>query len=177
MNKQILNKYQVFLICVGLAVLTFIAFEQVRNNDFISYDDNIYITDNPHVTNGLTVDGFVWALTTIKFSEESYIGHWQPITWLSHMLDCELYGLDASGHHMTSLLFHIINTLLLFWVLKKMTGSLWPSTFAAALFAIHSLHVESVAWVTQRRDLLSAFFWLLTMAAYSKYSRKPRLGA
>ena len=174
MNQQILVKYRVALISLALAAVTFMAFEQVRNNDFVNLDDGVYIYQNPNVYNGLSVKSAVWAFKTFDFSGTE-TGHWQPVSWLSHMLDCELYGLDPAGHHITSLLFHIANTLLLFWVLKNMTGAIWPSAFVAVLFAIHPLHVESVAWVTERRDILSFFFWLLTMAAYTRYARQPKV--
>ncbi len=131
MNKEILTKYRVVLICLGLAVVTFAAFEGLRHNDFINFDDGSYITENPHVKNGFTVDGFVWAFTT------GYASNWHPLTWLSHMADCQLYGVNPAGHHITNLLLHIINVLLLFHVLRKMTDSIWPSAFVAVLFAIH----------------------------------------
>ena len=150
MNKQILNKYRTILICLGLAVVTFIAFEQVRNNDFV-YDDILHVTKNSDVNEGLSAESVVWAFTS------GYSSNWHPLTWLSHMADCQLYGLRPAGHHMTSLLLHILNSLLLFWVFKKMTGAVWPSAFVAALFAIHPLHVESAAWVSERKDVFNQF--------------------
>jgi tetratricopeptide (TPR) repeat protein len=149
-----------FLISLFLILVTLAAFWQVRHHEFISLDDNLYVTENPHVQRGLTIKGFVWSLT------RSYAGHWHPITWLSHMLDFHLYGLNPGGHHMTNVLFHVANTLLLFLLFQKMTGALWRSGFVAALFALHPLHVESVAWVAERKDVLFTFFWMLTLWAY-----------
>ena len=157
------------LIGLFLMIITFAAFEQVRTCAFINFDDNIYVTENLYVQSGLTLKGVIWAFSRI------HAGHWHPLTWLSHMLDCQLYGLNPSGHHLTNLAFHIANTLLLFLVLKHMTGALWRSCFVAALFALHPLHVESVAWVAERKDVLSTFFWMLTMWAYIRYVERPKL--
>jgi tetratricopeptide (TPR) repeat protein len=156
-------------ICAALAMVTFIAFEQLRHNDFVHYDDDTYVTENAHVKAGLTHESVTWAFTA------THASNWHPATWFSHMLDCQLFGLNPAWHHFTNLLLHLINTLLLFLILKKMTGCLRPSLFIAAAFALHPLHVESVAWVAERKDVLSAFFWLLTMAAYIRYSNKPAL--
>jgi len=164
------NKYLTSGICLILAVSTFAVYWQVHSYDFVSYDDNKYVTDNPNVTAGLTREGIIWALTT------GYFSYWHPLTWMSHMVDCELFGLNAGGHHVINLLFHIANTLLLFIVLERMTGGLWQSTFVAAAFALHPLHVESVAWVSERKDVLSGFFWLVTMGAYMRYTRRPGAG-
>jgi len=161
------NKKYVLLIYVILAVATIIAFEPVRHNDFVNYDDDAYVTENPRVNSGITVESFIWAFTA------SHCCNWHPLTWLSHMLDCELSGLGAFWHHLTSLAFHIANTLLLFWVLKRMTGAVWCSGFVAAAFALHPVHVESVAWVAERKDVLSGFFWMLTIAAYVRYAERP----
>ena len=139
----------------------------MRHNGFVSYDDPRYVTDNAHVYNGITRESIIWAFTT------SHASNWHPLVWLSHMLDCRLFGLNPLGHHLTSLLFHVANALLLFFVLKKMTGALWPAAFVAAAFALHPLHVESVAWVAERKDVLSTFFWLLTMIAYVRYAQQP----
>ena len=135
----------------------------------MNLDDNAYITGNRHVQSGLTLAGVTWAFTT------THASLWIPLTWLSHMLDCQLYGLNPSGHHLTNLVFHIASTLLLFLVLERMTGALWRSAFVAALFALHPLHVESVAWAAERKDVLSTFFWMLTMWAYIRYIERPRL--
>ncbi len=165
------NKIYIVLICVGLALATFVAFEQVRNNDFVNYDDTIYVTENRHTKAGITFESVKLAFTTIRPT-----GNWHPLTLLSHMLDCQLFGLNAGWHHITSLLIHIVNTLLLFWVLQKMTGAVWRSAFVAAAFALHPLRVESVAWVAERKDVLSGFFWMLTMVAYARYTERPRIG-
>lgn len=156
-------------ICLSLTVVTFALFEPVRNHTFLNMDDNLYITDNPPVKSGLTLKGVIWAFTTM------HAANWHPLTWFSHMLDCQLYGLDPSGHHFTNLAFHLASALLLFLVLERMTRSIWRSSFVAALFALHPLHVESVAWVTERKDVLSTFFWMLTMWTYVGYVERPRL--
>ena len=166
MNKPT-RKYWVPCICLTLALATLISYSQVLNHDFIDFDDDMYVTRNENVQKGLTWQNIKWAFTT----NQAY--NWHPLTWLSHMLDCQLFGLKPAGHHFTSVLFHIANTLLLFLVFKSMTGNLWRSAFVAALFALHPLHVESVAWIAERKDVLSTLFWLLTMAAYVRYVRKP----
>ncbi|MCX5632612.1 MAG: tetratricopeptide repeat protein [Phycisphaerae bacterium] len=162
MNKTA-NQYQIHTIYILLAVVTFIAFEPIIHNGFISFDDDVYIYQNNHITGGLKLENIVWAFTNV------HANNYHPLTSLSHMLDCELYGTAAGGHHFTNLLFHIANTLLLFTVLSRMTKQLWASAFVAALFAIHPLHVESVAWASERKDTLSTFFWMLTMLAYIRY--------
>ena len=149
-----------------LALGTAVCFWQVRGFDFITFDDTGYVFDNPHVTTGLNVNNITWAFTT------GHCANWHPVTWLSLMLDCQLFGPQAGWIHLTNLLFHVANTLLLFFVFKKMTNSLWPSAFVAAVFAIHPMHVESVAWISERKDVLSTFFWLLTMSAYVAYFRR-----
>jgi len=161
------NKYHTLWICLVLAVAVLAAFWQVRQYDFISFDDNDYIVDNENVNAGLTKQGVVWAFT------RAHSHNWHPLTWISHMLDCEIYGLRAGGHHFTNVLFHIANTLLLFLVLRRMTGRLWHSAFVAAAFALHPLHVESVGWVSERKDVLSTFFWILTMWTYIRYVERP----
>ncbi|MCJ7693526.1 MAG: tetratricopeptide repeat protein [Sedimentisphaerales bacterium] len=163
-----LKRHPGLAIAFLLILLTVIAFAPVWHNDFINYDDNLYVTQNPDVAGGLNPGSVVWAFTT------SHVTNWHPLTWLSHQLDCELFGLNPFWHHITSLLFHIANTLLLFWVLKRMTNALWPSAFVAAAFALHPLHVESVAWIAERKDVLSTFFWMLAMAAYIRYVEKPK---
>jgi len=156
-----------FLICIILMLTTVIVFWQVGKHEFVNYDDDVYVTENPQVQTGLTRQSLIWAFTT------THGANWHPLTWLSHMLDCQLYGLNPRGHHLTNLLFHLANTLLLFVVLRRMTGALWQSGFVAALFALHPLHVESVAWVAERKDVLSGFFWLLTMWTYVRYVERP----
>ena len=144
-----------------------LVFWQVRNFDFTNYDDNLYVYENSHVLNGLTADNIFWAFTT------GHTGYWHPLTWLSLMLDCQLFGPNPGRIHLVSLFLHVVNTLLLFAVLRKMTGALWPSAFVAALFAVHPMHVESVAWIAERKDVLSTLFLLLTLAAYVGYVKRP----
>ena len=159
------SNYSFILICAALVSVTFITFSPLFRNGFVNYDDDQYVTKNQNVQAGLTAKTIKWAFTA------KTAGNWHPLTWLSHMLDCQLFGLDPKWHHLVNLLFHTANTLLLFWVLKDMTGALWQSTFVAAAFALHPLHVESVAWAAERKDVLSTLFWLLTMAAYLRYVR------
>lgn len=154
------------LIGLSLAVLTTMVYWQVGGFDFVRYDDDRYITENPIVSKGLSLEGIRWAFSSFEQS------NWHPLTWLSHMLDVQWFGLDAGRHHQVNLLFHILNTLILFVILQRMTGALWKSGFVAALFALHPLHVESVAWIAERKDLLSAFFFLLTLLAYERYTRR-----
>jgi len=159
------------LIYIGLAACAFAAYEPVRHNGFVEYyDDNTYVTKNPHVNGVMTFDSVVWAFT------ELHAGNWHPLTWLSHMLDCEVYGLNPLGHHITSLLIHIANCMLLFFVLRKATGALWQSVLVAALFALHPLQVDSVAWVAERKTVLSGLLWLVTIAAYLRYVEQSTAG-
>ncbi|MDD4352563.1 MAG: tetratricopeptide repeat protein [Candidatus Gracilibacteria bacterium] len=155
-----------FFYCLILILLTFGVYAQVFHFDFVHYDDHVYVTDNYHVKIGLTVENIRWALTSLD------AGFWHPLTWLSLMFDHDLYGLNAGGYHLTNVLFHIINTLLLFNVLGRMTGTWGRSFFVAALFALHPLHVESVAWIAARKDVLSTFFMLLTLWGYIGYGQK-----
>ena len=157
------NARDVLLVGVLLAAVTLAAYWPVLDNDFVSYDDRAYVTENPHVLAGLSRDSVQWALRT------GHAGNWHPLTWLSHILDVQLYGLNPAGHHSTSLLLHTVNGLLLFICLRRMTGALWRSATVAALFALHPMHVESVAWVAERKDVLSTCFFLLTLIAYAKY--------
>jgi Flp pilus assembly protein TadD len=154
-------------ICFALVLGIVLVFQQVRNFDFVNYDDNEYVYENQHVPKGLTYEGVIRAFTSRD------IGYWQPLTWLSLMLDCQLFGPNPGGIHLVNVLLHLANTLLLFAVLKRMTGSLWPSAFVAAAFALHPMHVESVAWIAQRKDVLSTFFLLLTLLAYTAYAKRP----
>ncbi len=151
------------LICLALALVTTALYWPVTHHNFVNFDDDDYITNNSHVQAGLTWAGVIWAF------QSGTAANWHPLTWLSHMLDCQLYGLNPGGHHSTNLLFHAANTLLLFLWLRQLTGALWRSAFVAALFAWHPLHVESVAWAAERKDVLSAFFWMLALMAYTRY--------
>ena len=161
------RRHSAFAVILFLIITTFAVFWQVRNHEFVILDDGKYVTENSHVRDGLTWEGLVWAFTT------THANFWHPLTWISHMLDCELYGLEPAGHHLTNLLIHIANTLLLFLVLERMTGALWPSAFVAAMFALHPLHVESVAWAAERKDVLSTFFYVLTIGSYVRYVEHP----
>jgi tetratricopeptide (TPR) repeat protein len=152
-----------------LALITLAVFLPVVEARFVAFDDTFYLTDNPKVQAGLTWESVRWAFT------HCHAANWHPLSWLSHMLDCQLYGLRPAGHHLTSLLFHTANTLLLFGLLKYLTGAFWRSAFVAALFALHPLHVESVAWVSERKDVLSTFFFLLTLWAYARYAGVSRV--
>ena len=155
------------IICLVLAVGTFALYCPVLRHAFLNYDDPDYILDNSHVKSGLTWSGIIWA-----FQPNAYAANWHPLTWISHMVDCQLFGIQPAGHHFVSVLFHMANTLLLFILLNNLTGAIWRSAFVAALFAWHPLHVESVAWASERKDVLSAFFWMLTLIAYTHYVRK-----
>ena len=148
--------------------LTLAAYWPVYSADFINFDDDRYITENPHVQAGLTAESIGWAFTTFS------VGNWHPLTWMSHQLDWELWGTRAGGHHFTNLLLHIASALLLFGLLHRMTRRLWPSALVAALFALHPLHVESVAWVAERKDVLSIFFGLLAIHSYVGWTRDSR---
>jgi len=163
------NKTMRIVICIFLVVATFAIYSQVQDHEFLNYDDKQYVTDNLNVHAGLTSESISWAFTTF------YGSNWFPITWLSHTLDYQLYGLNPKGHHLTNLFFHIANALILFMVLLLMTGKLWRCAFVAAIFALHPLNVESVAWVAQRKNVLSTLFWLLTMWAYIRYAQTKNL--
>jgi Flp pilus assembly protein TadD len=143
-----------------------VVYAQVIHYDFINFDDGAYVTGNDQVKSGLTRKGFIWSLTSI------HSANWHPLTWLSHMVDVEFHGLNAGGHHLTNVLFHMANTLFLFILLRRMTNTIWRSFMVAALFALHPLHVESVAWVAERKDVLSTFFGLLTLISYGRYSER-----
>ncbi len=163
----ITKRYQLsLLISIALTAATFAVYAQVINHAFVDFDDEEYIVANPHVRTGLSKANIIWAFTS------SHSNNWHPLTWISHMTDAELFGLNPAGHHLVNVLLHIINSLLLFLLLTRMTGALWRSAFVAALFALHPLHVESVAWAAERKDVLSAFFWLLTLWMYLHYVRK-----
>ncbi|MFZ4438794.1 MAG: tetratricopeptide repeat protein [Syntrophales bacterium] len=157
------------IICLGLALIIVIPFYQTSQFKFVIYDDSVYILGNKNIQAGFDRSSVFWAFTSL------FSSNWQPLTWLSLMLDYKMYGTSAGGYHVTNVLIHLVNTLLLFIIFGRMTGRLWESGFVAALFAVHPLHVESVAWVTERKDVLSAMFWLLTMAAYAYYVDNPSL--
>jgi tetratricopeptide (TPR) repeat protein len=153
------------LACLVLVLGTVALYWPILHHPFIHFDDDEYIIGNPHVNSGLSATNFVWAFTT---SDQA---NWHPLTWLSHQADCSLFGLNAGAHHLMNLLYHVANTLLLFVFLRRATGALWRSAMVAALFAWHPMHVESVAWASERKDVLSTLFWLLSMLAYLRYAR------
>ena len=158
------------LICLALTILTVITFWSLKDCGFINLDDPVYVYGNVYVQSGLN-----WNSITQAFSSAlaKISGFWHPLIWLSLMLDYQIFGLNPSGFHLMNLFFHLMNTLLLFLILHRMTKALWPSAFVAALFAVHPLHVESVAWTAERKDVLSTFFWMLTMGAYIYYVEHP----
>ena len=158
-----------WLLLLLIAVITLAVYWPVLGNNFITYDDPDYVTGNLMVRRGLTGEGFAWAFSAF------HAGNWHPITWLSHMLDVELFGINPEGHHAVGLLFHTANALLLCTLLSRLTGFRGRSAIVALLFALHPLHVESAAWIAERKDVLSTFFWLLTMMAYFRYTQKPSL--
>jgi tetratricopeptide (TPR) repeat protein len=169
-NKKGFNHRYGIAICLFLIFVTLAVFWQVGSFDFDNYDSADYVYENRHVKAGVTADSLRWAFTT------THASNWHPVTWLSHMLDVQIFGLNPGAHHWTSVVFHLSNVLLLFLILHRMTGYIWRSAFVAALFAIHPLHVESVAWIAQRKDLLSTFFCLLAIWAYVRYARFPTVG-
>ena len=160
------------IVCLLLVAAVFVVFGQTVSFAFINLDDNDYVFKNPHLAGGFSRQGIVWAFTNTRHS-----AYWAPLTWLSLMLDSELYGLDHSGgYHLTNVMLHAASSVVLFLLLRQMTGGLWPSAFAAAVFAVHPTRVESVAWVTERKDVLSGLFGLLAMWAYARYARSPSVG-
>src|SRR5437899_9516607 len=157
-------------VCAVLAAITWLVFGQTLRHKFVTYDDPQYVYENAKVAAGVSLEGVSWAFT------HTIAGNWHPLTTVSHMFDCQLYGLKPAGHHFTNVLLHTIAVILLFLVLRQITGTLWRSAFVAALFAIHPLHVESVAWISERKDVLSAVFFILTLAAYVRYVHTLALG-
>ena len=151
------------LICLALALAILAAYWPLKDCGFVGYDDSDYIVNNEMIHDGLNAKTVAWAFTT------GYAANWHPLTWISHALDCQLYGTNAMGHHFTSLALHLANSILLFLLLRRMTKSTWPSAAVAAFFALHPMHVESVAWISERKDVLSTLFWLLTVWAYVRY--------
>ncbi|MGH8024234.1 MAG: tetratricopeptide repeat protein, partial [Limisphaerales bacterium] len=163
------RKHLLAALCLALAGGTIALYWPILHHGFINYDDPDYILNNPHVKAGLTWSGVIWAFT------HAYAANWHPITWISHMLDCQLFGLDPEGHHLINVLFHAANAVLLFILLTYMTRAPWRSFFVAALFAWHPLRVESVAWAAERKDVLSGFFWMLALLCYAVYGRNRPL--
>ena len=150
------------VIALCLVAITLAVYMPVGEHEFLHYDDEDYVTNNHVVKAGLTWAGVKWAFTT------DFAANWFPVTWLSHMVDCELFKLNAGAHHLGNVLFHAVNAALLFGLLLRLTRKIWPAAFVAMLFAWHPLHVESVAWVAERKDVLSTFFGLLAMVSYAR---------
>jgi len=165
-GRSIRSARTLTLLCLALVTLTVAVYWPVGRFEFVNFDDTDYVNANAVVQRGLTWEGVKWAFTT------GHASNWHPVTWLSHQLDCQLFGVKSGAHHLTNLLLHLANTLLLFGILERMTGAVWRSAFVAALFALHPLHVESVAWISERKDVLSSFFLLLTLFAYLGLVRK-----
>lgn len=161
------QRWRDVLVALGLALVAVIAYWPVQRLEFLSYDDQTYVTNNAFVRTGLSLHNMALAFSSVR------AGNWHPVTWVSHMIDCELHGLNPWGHHLTNALLHTANCVLLFWVLQRMTRSAWPSALTAALFAVHPIHVESVAWVAERKDVLSTWFWMLSLWAYVRYTERP----
>ena len=158
-----------YLVIILLIIASCAAFGRIAGNDFINYDDDLYITENSHIQSGINQESIKWAFITVHSS------YWHPLTWFFHMLDWKLFGANASGHHLISLIFHIGAVILLFLFLNKTTNNIWPAAFAAAFFAIHPLRVESVAWAAERKDVLSMFFGMATLYAYAFYVERSKL--
>jgi protein O-mannosyl-transferase len=162
------NRARLTILLAGLLVIaTMLLYGRVARHEFLDFDDSEYVTKNVHVRTGLNLGNVVWAFSSF------YAANWHPITWLSHMVDCQLFGLNSGSHHLVNVGLHAANVLLLFWLLKSATGAVWRSFFVAALFAVHPLNVETVAWVAERKSLLSALFSLVTIAAYGWYAKRP----
>lgn len=164
------QRWRIILVCLLLVLATALLYCRSAGYPFINYDDHAYVADNEHVTSGLTLENVKWAF------QAGYASNWHPLTWISHMLDCELFGLNAGAMHAVNTLFHAANAALLFLFLRSATGSLWRSVAVAALFAFHPTRVESVAWIAERKDVLAAFFWFLTLLAYQRYTVRPEAG-
>jgi Flp pilus assembly protein TadD len=156
-----------FLGCIILTVTTLTVYWQVQNYEFINFDDPIYITENPYIKKGFTIENITWAFTS------NYASNWHPVTWLSHLLDFKIYGFNAKGHHLNNIIIHLVNINLLFLLLQRMTDAFWRSVFVAGLFALHPLHIESVVWISERKDVLSTCFGLMTLWAYLYYVEIP----
>jgi protein O-mannosyl-transferase len=170
MRNKMFERWLAAGICVGLVALVWFAFGQSSQFPFVNYDDPNYVTENPAVIHGLSRRGIIWAFSHV------HGGNWHPLTTISHMFDCGVFGLRAGAHHLNNVLLHTSATIALFLVLRRLTGALWRSGFVAAVFAIHPLRVESVVWIAERKDVLSGFFFMLTLAAYLHYARKPSIG-
>ena len=161
------ERWKTLALGLFIAAITWLVFGQTLRHGFVNLDDYEYVVKNPEVTQGLTWSGVAWAFTHVRAA------NWHPLTWVSHMLDCQLYGLNPAGHHLTNVLLHTGTAIALFLVLRRMTGFLWRSAFVATVFAIHPLRVESVAWIAERKDVLSGLFFVLCLGGYAGYVRRP----
>ena len=162
------SRVPVWLMAGLLVLVTIAIYWPVMSHNFVNFDDDLYVCQNAHVRGGLTWQSIQWAFSSLE------AGFWHPLTWLSILADCQFYGLKAWGHHLTSVLLHAASTGGLFLALRRMTGATWRSAFVAGLFGWHPLHVESVAWVAERKDVLSGFFWMLTLLLYARYVEETR---
>jgi len=169
MTNKLPSQNKILFIYIALAIAVLAVYWQTNHFVFVNFDDDIYVFGNGFIQSGITMDGIRWAFST------TYAEFWHPLTWLSLMFDYQLHGLNPGGYHFTNLLLHLLSTFMLFWLFRRMTGAIWSSAFVAAFFALHPLHVESVAWVSERKDVLSAFFWMLTLCLYVFYTEKPVL--
>ena len=167
-SRSHLERFAPVVVCLLLAAIVLIVFSQTLQHEFVNYDDGQYVYDNPRIVSGLSLDGIQWAFTHV------HGGNWHPLTTISHMLDCQLFGLQPWEHHMTNVLLHLLAAVFLFLALRQLTGTLWPSAAVAAIFAIHPLRVESVAWISERKDVLSGVFFMLILWAYARYARSNR---
>src|SRR5690242_9191110 len=166
MRDRQTGRWTVVGICVGLVVLIWLVFGQTLTHGFVNFDDESYVYANPVVSRGISLHAIAWAFSHV-------VSHnWHPLTTISHMIDCQLFDLKPGGHHFTNVLLHSVATILLFLVLYDLTAALWRSAFVAAVFAVHPLHVESVAWIAERKDVLSAVLFMLTLGAYARYTRE-----
>src|SRR5262245_30319310 len=167
MKVNATETYKLPAMVFALIAACLIVYGRVAGYDFINFDDNLYVYENQWVRNGYSWSAVAWSFSTIDYF------YWQPVTWLSHMLDCELFGLRPGWHHFTNLLFHIVNSVLAFAIFRRLTGAFWRSAALAAIFALHPLRIESVAWVAERKDVLSAFWFLLMLWCYIRHARQP----
>src|SRR5437763_10122590 len=164
------SRWQFVGVSICLVAITWAVFGQTFHHQFINYDDPLYVLDNAHVLAGMTWRGIAWAFTHVHSQ------NWHPLTTISHMLDCQLFGVNPGAHHLVNVFFHSIAAVLLFILLQQMTNSIWASAFVAAVFAIHPLRVESVAWIAERKDVLSGMFFMLTLLAYFRWTRTQTVG-
>ncbi|MBU2620985.1 MAG: glycosyltransferase family 39 protein, partial [Proteobacteria bacterium] len=168
-HKLFTGKGRDIAVCLFIAIITLFLYGRIITYDFVNFDDNLYVTANKTVQSGITLKNLIWAFS---FNEVAY---WHPLSLISHMIDCRIFGLNPGMHHLINLFLHIVSSILLFFILKQATGALWRSAIVASLFAIHPINVESVAWIAERKNVLSTLFWMLTMFAYIYYTKRPAL--